>query len=204
MSRVFIRLLASAVKSTKPPVQLYGVDGTYANALYSASVAQSSVESSFEGLTKVAELIKVDPKVNDFLSNPVLSLDERKIVIDTISQNLKLDKTVTNFLSVLSENNRLGEFASIYKNFGTLFDAYLGIVEATITSSKPLDSKILKKLQAAIQKSSFVGEGKTLKVNNKVDPEILGGLVVDVADKTVDLSIASKVSRLNQALGESL
>ncbi|GEQ68440.1 hypothetical protein JCM33374_g2108 [Metschnikowia sp. JCM 33374] len=203
-SRVFARSMASAAKSVKPPVQLFGVDGTYATALYSASVQESSVEASHKGLGKIAELIQQDPKVNEFLTNPALSKDDRKTVIDTLSSSLKLDKTVTNFLSVLSENNRLGEFNSIYKNFGLLFDAHQGIVEATITSSKALDSKILKKLQAAIQKSSFVGEGKTLKVSNQVNPEILGGLIVDVGDKTVDLSIASKVAKLNSALGEAL
>lgn len=204
MSRVFARSMASAAKSVKPPIQLFGVDGTYANALYSASVQESSVESSYEGLTKIADLIKEDPKVNEFLTNPALSKDDRKTVIDTLGSSLKLDKTVTNFLSVLSENNRLNEFNGIYKNFGLLFDAHRGIVEATITSSKTLDSKILKKLQTAIQKSSFVGEGKTLKVSNQVNPDILGGLIVEVGDKTVDLSIASKVSKLNHALGEAL
>lgn len=203
-SRVFARSMASAAKSIKPPVQLFGVDGTYATALYSASVQESSVEASHKGLTKIAELVQQDPKVNEFLTNPALSKDDRKTVIDTLASSLKLDKTVTNFLSVLSENNRLDEFNSIYKNFGLLFDAHQGVVEATITSSKALDSKILKKLQAAIQKSSFVGEGKTLKVSNQINPDILGGLVVEVGDKTVDLSIASKVAKLNSALNEAL
>lgn len=203
-SRVFARSMASAAKSIKPPVQLFGVDGTYATALYSASVQESSVEASHKGLTKIAELVQQDPKVNEFLTNPALSKDDRKTVIDTLASSLKLDKTVTNFLSVLSENNRLDEFNAIYKNFGLLFDAHQGIVEATITSSKALDSKILKKLQAAIQKSSFVGDGKTLKVSNQVNPDILGGLVVEVGDKTVDLSIASKVAKLNSALNEAL
>lgn len=196
--------MATAAKSVKPPIQLFGVDGTYANALYSASVQESSVEASYQGLSKLAQLIKEDAKVNDFLTNPALSKDDRKTVIDTLSTSLKLDKTVTNFLSVLSENNRLNEFNGIYKNFGLLFDAYKGVVEATITSSKPLDSKILKRLQTAIQKSSFVGEGKTLKVSNPVNPDILGGLIVEVGDKTVDLSVASKVSKLNLVIGEAL
>lgn len=196
--------MATAAKSVKPPIQLFGVDGTYANALYSASAQLSSIEASYEGLTKVSNLIKEDPKVNEFLTNPALSKDDRKTVIDTLSSNLKLDTTVTNFLTVLSENNRLSEFGAIYKNFGLLFDAYKGVVEATITSSKPLDSKILKRLQTAIQKSSFVGDGKTLKVSNPVNPDILGGLIVEVGDKTVDLSVVSKVAKLNQAIGEAL
>ncbi|KAM9929162.1 hypothetical protein OXX59_001365 [Metschnikowia pulcherrima] len=203
-SRLFARSMASAAKSVKPPVQLFGVDGTYATALYSASVQDSSVEASYNGLKKISELVQQDPKVNEFLTNPALSRDDRQTVIDTLASSLKLDKTIVNFLSVLSENNRLDELNAIYKNFGLLFDAHQGVVEATITSSKALDSKILKKLQTAIQKSSFVGDGKTLKISNQVNPEILGGLIVDVGDKTVDLSIASKVAKLNSALGEAL
>lgn len=203
-SRVFTRSLAAAAKSVKPPVQLFGVDGTYANALYSASILESSVEASYQGLTKLADLIKEDPKVNEFLTNPALSKDDRKTVIDTLSSKLKFDKTLTNFLTVLSENNRLAEFSAIHKNFGLLYDAYRGVVEATVTSSKPLDSKILKRLQTAIQKSSFVGDGKTLQISNSVNPDILGGLIVEVGDRTVDLSIASKVAKLNSTLGEAL
>lgn len=203
-SRVFARSMAAAAKNAKPPVQLFGVEGTYANALYLASVELSSVDASFQGLSKVSDLIKQDDKVAHYLTNPALGRDDRKTVIDTISQSLGLDKTVHNFLGVLSDNNRLGEFDSIYKNFGTLYEAYQGVVEATITSSKPLDNKTLKRLQAAIQKSSFVGQGKTLKIKSEVNPEILGGLVVEVGDKTLDLSISSKVARLNQTLGEAL
>ncbi|RLV85577.1 ATP synthase subunit 5 mitochondrial [Meyerozyma sp. JA9] len=204
MSRMFVRSMASATKAIKPPVQLFGVDGTYATALYRASVEDSSVEKSYQALTKVNDLIEQDAKVNQFLNNPALSSDDRKVVIDTIASSLKLDKTVTNFLTVLSDNNRLSEFKNIYSKFGQLNDAEQGIVEATITSAKPLDSKILRRLQTAITKSSFVGDGKTLKVSNEVNPEILGGLVVEVGDKTVDLSISSKVAKLNATLSEAL
>ena len=201
---MFVRSMASATKAIKPPVQLFGVDGTYATALYRASVEDSSVEKSYQALTKVNDLIETDAKVNQFLNNPALSSDDRKVVIDTIASSLKLDKTVTNFLTVLSDNNRLSEFKSIYTKFGQLNDAEQGIVEATITSAKPLDSKILKRLQTAITKSSFVGDGKTLKVANEVNPEILGGLVVEVGDKTVALSISLKVAKLNATLSEAL
>lgn len=203
-SRVFVRSMASATKAIKPPVQLFGVDGTYASALYSASVQDSTVEKSFEGLSKIHQLIKEDAKVNSFLVNPSLSQDDRATVIKTISSSLGLDKTLTNFLNVLSENNRLSDFDGIYEKFSILNDASKGIVKAKITSSKPLDSKVLRKLQTAIGKSSFVGEGKTLEIANDVNPDILGGLVVEVADRTVDLSISSRITKLNQALSETI
>lgn len=203
-SRVFTRTLASATKSTKPPIQIFGLDGTYANALYSASASQTSVEQSFAGLTKIKELLDNDARVKEIMLNPALTKDARNATVLVISEQLKLDNTVTNFLLVLAENNRLANFKGIYEKYGLLNDAYQGVVEAKVTSAKALDSKILRRLQSAISKSHFVGDGKSLKLTNTIDPEILGGLVVEVGDRTVDLSIQSKVSKLNQTLNEAL
>lgn len=204
LSKVFTRSLAAAAKSVKPPVELFGVDGTYANALYSAAVQDSSVSKAYKDLGEINKLAESDPKIQGYFTNPVLSKEDREVVVKTISDSLSLDKTMSNFLSVLADNNRLSAFPGIYKKFGVLNDAASGIVEARITSAKPLDSKILRRLQTAIQKSSSVGEDKTLKVTNDVNPDILGGLIVEVADKTVDLSISAKVARLNQSLAEAL
>lgn len=187
LSKVFTRSLAAAAKSVKPPVELFGVDGTYANALYSAAVQDSSVSKAYKDLGEIKKLADSDPKIQGYLTNPVLLKEDREVVVKTISDSLSLDKTMSNFLTVLADNNRLSAFPGIYKKFGVLNDAASGVVEARITSAKPLDSKILRRLQQAIQKSSSVGDDKTLKVTNDVNPEILGGLIVEVADKTVDL-----------------
>ncbi|EMG45342.1 ATP5 ATP synthase subunit 5 [Candida maltosa Xu316] len=204
ISRAFYRSLATATKSTKPPVQLFGLDGTYANALYSATIQQSDMAQTYRALEKVENVIKGDPQLEGALTNPSLTKDDRVSIAKAVSDNLKLDKTTANFLIVLAENNRLGSFSSIFQKFGLLNDAYNGVVEAKVTSAKPLESKILKRLQTSIGKSSFVGEGQTLKLTNHVNPEILGGLVVEVGDRTVDVSIANKVARLNQTLKDNL
>ncbi|CAK7913380.1 ATP synthase subunit 5, mitochondrial [[Candida] anglica] len=203
-SRLFLRSLATASKTVRPPIQLFGVDGTYASALYTAASKDSSVDKAFQSLTKVREVVNSDKQLAEFLTNPASSRDDREAVIGTLASSLKLDKSVGNFLSVLAENNRLSEFEAIYAQFSTLNDAFRGIVEAKVTSAKPLDSKIIKRLQAAISKSSFVGEGKTLNVSNEVNPDLLGGLIVEVGDRTVDLSVSGKIAKLNQALNESL
>lgn len=202
IGRSFLRSMATATKSVKPPIQLFGVDGTYANALYSAS--SENIDQTFNNLSKINDLIAKDPKVNEILTNPALSKDDRSSVIEVISSNLKLDKPIVNFLNVLSENNRLNEFKSIFEKFELLKNAHDGIVEAKITSSKPLDSKILKRLQTSISKSSMISQGQTLKISNVVNPDILGGLVVEVGDKTVDLSISAKIAKLNNTLNEAL
>ena len=150
------------------------------------------------------EVVAGDEELHECHTNPTANKDDSDVVINALSLSLKLEKTVPNLFAVLSENHRLSEFNGIYSEFLVLNDARRGIVEAKVTSAKPLDSKILKRLQASIAKSLFVGEGKTLNISNTVSPEILGGLVVEVGDRTVDLSVAGKVAKLNQVLSESV
>lgn len=204
-SRQFVRSLATASSAAvKAPVQLFGLDGTYATALFTAAAKESSVDKAFASVDKLSSAIANDSKLAAILANPALSLDSRKQVISTVSSTLKLEPIVTNLLTVLSENNRLELFQSIAKQFNVLNSAYNGVVEATVVSAKPLDSKTLNRLQKAIQGSKFVGSDKTLKISNEVKPEILGGLIVEVGDKSVDLSVSAKVGKLNKVLTEAI
>lgn len=204
-SRQFVRSLATAATQTvKPPVQLFGLDGTYATALFTAAAKESSVEKTFQSVEKLNTAIKNDAKLSEILSNPALSFESRKEVISTVQSTLKLDNTTVNLLNVLSENNRLGLFSQIAKQFSVLNSAYNGVVEATVVSAKPLDSKTIQRLTKAIQGSKFVGEGKSLKISNEVNPDILGGLIVEVGDNTVDLSVSAKVTKLNKVLTEAI
>ncbi|KAK9377474.1 OSCP/delta subunit of ATPase [Lipomyces chichibuensis] len=200
--RTFMRTYATAA-STAPPVQLFGVDGTYASALYTAAAKNSSLDATSKALTYLKTLLDKDADISGILSNPALSASDKKIVVETLSKSVSVP-TVANLLAVLAENNRLGLLSEVIEKFGTLMSAYNGEVEATITSAAPLDSKILSRIESAISKSQFVGAGKKLKVSNKVNPDILGGLIVEVGDRTVDLSVSSKISRLNALINEAV
>lgn len=204
-SRQFVRSLATAsAAAVKPPVQLYGLDGTYATALFTAAVKDSSVDKAFASVEKLQNAIKEDPKLGSILANPSLSFSSRKQVLSTVDSALKLDPIVQNLLEVLSENNRLELFSAIAKQFSILHSAYNGVIEATVVSAKPLDSRTISRLHKAIAGSKFVGSGKTLKITNQVDPQILGGLIVEVGGNSVDLSVSAKVSKLNKVLTESI
>ncbi|ODQ73704.1 hypothetical protein LIPSTDRAFT_52074 [Lipomyces starkeyi NRRL Y-11557] len=197
-----MRTYATAA-STAPPVQLFGVDGTYASALYTAAAKNSSLDATSKALTYLKTLLDKDPDVSGILSNPALSASDKKIVVETLSKSVSVP-TVANLLAVLAENNRLGLLSEVIEKFDTLMSAYKGEVEATITSAAPLDSKILSRIESAISKSQFVGAGKKLKVSNRVNPDILGGLIVEVGDRTVDLSVSSKISRINALINEAV
>lgn len=201
----FVRSLATkATAAVKPPVQLFGLDGTYATALYTASAKDSSIEKTNASVEKLASTLEKDTKVATVLANPALSLSARKEIVSTLASQLKLEQVTVNLLNVLAENNRLGIFQGVAKEFSILNAAYNGVIEATVVSAKALDSKTLSKLEKAISASKYVGQGKTLKLANEINPDILGGLIVEVGDRTVDLSVSAKVSKLNKVLTEAI
>lgn len=68
---------------------------------------------------------------------------------------------------------------------------------------QPLDNRTLGRLENAVTKSQY-SQGKKLKVRNEVNPEILGGLVVEIGNRTIDLSVSSKIAKLNKLLTDSL
>lgn len=63
---------------------------------------------------------------------------------------------------------------------------------------------MLKQLESSISKSKFAGAGKKLKVQNKVNSEIMGGLVVEIGDRTIDLSVSNRITRLNKMLTDAV
>lgn len=205
--RQAVRGFASAAKASenvKPPVQLFGLDGSYASALYTASVKNSSIETTEKSLAGLKGLIQKDDKLNTVLENPSLSSEDKKNLVDTITKSANVDKTTANFLNLLAENNRLGIISGVVSQFEILSNAHHGIVEATVTSADSLDKKTLSRLETAISGSEFVGEGKQLQLTNKVNPDVLGGIIVEVGDRTVDLSVSNKISKLNKLLTDAV
>jgi len=100
----------------------------------------------------------------------------------------------------------------------------LHMMETTIKADilQPIDPKILKQLEAAVAKSQYVGQGKKLKVVpkvcvqkhhfrengaltiKKVNPDIKGGLIVEIGDRTIDLSVSAKLAKMNKLLRDQL
>jgi F-type H+-transporting ATPase subunit O len=195
---------AATKASTAPPVQLFGIDGSYASALYTVSAKDSSLDATEKSLNSLKSLISEDKKLATILSNPALSTGDKKTIVDEITKATGLDKTVGNFLSVLAENNRLGLLPDVISKFEVLSNAHHGYVDATVTSVSELDDKTLTRLTNAISKSEFVGEGKKLRIHNVVNPDIKGGLIVEVGDRTVDLSVSAKIARLNKLLTDTI
>lgn len=115
-----------------------------------------------------------DAKLATILAAPTLTHHDKSLIIAELERSAGgvQGETVKNFLRTLAENNRLSLLGGICAKFGELMSAARGEVEMTVTSAQALDSKTLSRLETAVAKSSYVGQGKKLKVTNEVRREI--------------------------------
>ncbi|KAI9669978.1 MAG: ATP synthase F0 subcomplex subunit OSCP atp5 [Alyxoria varia] len=192
---------------TKPPVALFGVDGTYASALYTAAVKQSSLEPTGRALQNLSNTFAKDPKLSSIVAAPSLSDGDKSQLVSELhkaSGAPSSDQTLKNFLSTLASNNRLGALRGVCDKFGELMSAHRGEVEMKVTSAAPLDAKVIRQLEGTVGKSQYVGQGQKLKVVANVRPDIKGGLIVEVGDRTIDLSVSARMARMNKLLQDTL
>jgi F-type H+-transporting ATPase subunit O len=116
-----------------------------------------------------AATFKKDAGLQKILTAPTLSVEDKQQIISELQKATgSTDKTVKQFLETLAANNRLAILEGVSEKFGTLMSAARGEVEMTITSASPLDAKVVRQLENAVSKSTFVGQGKKLKVVPKV------------------------------------
>jgi F-type H+-transporting ATPase subunit O len=134
--------------------------------------------------------------------NPTLSQQERQAALSKVLPS-NASPLLTNLLSVLSENGRLAQAPKVFADFESLMAAYRGELEVIVTSAEPLDQRTMTRLEKALR-GTTVADGKTLRFSNKVQPSVLGGLLVDFGDKTIDLTAATKVNRYNAALAQGV
>ncbi|RKF81242.1 ATP synthase subunit 5, mitochondrial [Golovinomyces cichoracearum] len=206
----------ASIIDSKPPVALHGLDGTYATALYTAAIKNQTLDRTAKAINELKILHQKDPKLSKILQAPSLSAGDKSAIIDELQKRIGdsgRGDTVRNFMKTLAEYNRLGLLQSVCEKFGKLISAARGEVEATVISAteatnndinKPLDSKSLSRLETAVSKSSFIGEGRKLRIKNTVKLDIIGGLIVEIGDRTIDLSVSSRVAKMNKLITDTI
>lgn len=186
---------------TQPKLQLFGLHARYANALYSVAAKQNVLEAVEKELLTLEETIHKEPNFATFLKDPTIARASKKEDISKVMEQGKFSKPVAGLFEVLAENGRLPDALGVIGTYKQLMSAYRGEVHAKVTSAdaltKPQLDQVKKALGARIQK------GETLLVETVVDPEILGGLKVQIGNYFIDLSLATKVDKINSLLNNT-
>ncbi|GAB6030977.1 ATP synthase subunit O, mitochondrial [Chamberlinius hualienensis] len=184
----------------QPPLAVFGVEGRYATALYSAAVKQKKLETVEKDLKEFKNLLKTDSKLAEFMDNPVLKRQlKRDAIIDVLNKKKSCDLTV-NALTLMADNGRFDKLDGLCNAFSKIMSAYRGEVVCEIISAKPLDDATLKEVTSSLQ--GFLEKGQVIQLQTKVDPSIIGGLIVSIGDKYVDMSFSSRIKTYTSIIQE--
>jgi len=186
----------------KTPIQVFGLDGRYATALYSAAVKKSSLENTEKELKQIQSLFNEDKKFRAFVLDPTIKRPHKKAALQQILKVLGCSEVSLNFFAVVADNGRLAKIESIFKTFEKLMSAHRGEVVCEVITAKPIDDATVKEITGALQ--GFVKSNQKLQVSTKVDPSILGGMVVSIGDKYVDMSVATKIKQYTKIIEETV
>ncbi|KAL3044966.1 hypothetical protein OYC64_013271 [Pagothenia borchgrevinki] len=187
-------------KLVKAPITVYGVEGRYATALFSAASKQNILDQVEQELGKVSSLIK-DPKVSSIVMNPHVKRSfKQKTFQDGLAKS-KVSPITFNLINVLADNGRLTITADVITAYGKMMSAHRGEVSCTVTTAQPLDAASLADLKVALK--GFLQKHESIKLVTKLDSTILGGMIVSIGDKYVDMSTKTKILKLTKLIKET-
>jgi F-type H+-transporting ATPase subunit O len=193
---------AEAEQYVEVPLPMYGVAGKYASALYVTAVRGNVLDPVETELQQVIGAAEQNPVFSDFLKDPSVSKTVRMKAVEEIFGQTKFNDVTKNFLAVLAENGRLAQLQRIYGCYSELLHAHRGEVQALVTAALELSPAELEDIKNSLK--GYLKPGQTLKVEQKVDRSIIGGIVVDIQDKHIDLSIDTKIKQMEKLLAEAL
>lgn len=189
-------------QNVKVPLKMYGASGNYATALYIAAVKANTLDKVESELCTLVEAAKKSPTFSLFLKDLSVTADTRVKALSDICAHAKFSDITRNFLVVVAEYGRLKHLERIAQRFSELTMAHRGEVKFTVTTVIPLPPDEEKELRETLQE--ILGEGTKVMVQQKIDPSILGGIVVEFGQKLFDMSIKSRAAQMERFLREPI
>lgn len=176
-----------------------GVSGRYATALFELAREDKSIDAVKADLDKFDAMLAESPELVRLVRSPVFSADTQGKALAVVLNKAGIGGTTANFLKVLAANRRLFAVADVIRAFRALVAKFKGEATAEVTVAEKLNDKNLDALRAALK--SVTGKDITLDV--KVDPSIIGGLVVKLGSRMVDTSLRTKLNSIKHAMKEA-
>jgi F-type H+-transporting ATPase subunit delta len=174
-----------------------GLAGRYAGALYALAVDSNKVDSIHDELGSLVAMLGESKGLTKLVESPILSRGEQQAAIIAIMEQSGADALTVKFLGTLAANGRLSVLPRVIQAFQQEHARRRGQVSAEVISAVALDDS----RKAVVEKTvaRLAGSDK-LSLSMRVDPSLIGGLVVRIGSRMIDTSIKTKLSRLESAM----
>lgn len=176
-----------------------GVAGRYASALYSLAEEQRQTAEVAAELATVEAMIAESPDLQRLVRSPVFSAADQTKALDALLQKAGVAGIAANFVRLVAAKRRLFALRDMIKAYDRFYDAARGLTRAEVTSAAALTDEQIAALKDQLRGKSG---GKEVDLTIKVDPAIIGGLVVKLGSRMVDGSLRTKLNAIRTAMKE--
>lgn len=171
------------------------ISGRYATALFDLALENDCLDKYYEDVKLVKSVLESDDEIMAVIVHPQISGNEKLEILKNAFSD-KVSEDIIGFFNVIFNKNRENELLNILNAFIKKAEDFKGIAYATVESAEPLSQNFLERIEQKLSKNL----NKQVKVDNKVDPSLLGGVKISVCGHIIDNTIKSQIDRLKKQL----
>jgi F-type H+-transporting ATPase subunit delta len=164
----------------------------YARALFEVGKEHDALDRVHEELGEFTEALNESRDLQVFFFSPYFSSQEKKEGIRKLVEGA--DERFLNFLELLAERHRMPVLFRIRRSFDSLWAEENRLLPVSVTSAVELDERLVESIGERIKEQT----GRKIELSSNVDPDVLGGLVLQVGNMVLDASVRSRLERLRK------
>jgi F-type H+-transporting ATPase subunit delta len=176
-----------------------GMAGRYATALFDLAREADAIDAVKSDLDRFDALAAQSADLTRLVRSPVFSADEQLQALSAVLDRAGISGLAANFLKLVTSNRRLFAVRDMIAAFGELVAQHKGETTAQVTVAEQLKDEHFQALRAALKTIS----GKDVDLDIKIDPAIIGGLVVKLGSRMIDTSLRTKLNAIKHAMKEA-
>jgi F-type H+-transporting ATPase subunit delta len=173
--------------------------GRYATALFDLAAEANAIDAVKADLDRFDALVADSADLSRLVRSPVFSADEQLQALSAVLERAGIGGLAAKFLKLVTSNRRLFAVRGMIKGYRELVALHKGEATAEVTVAEKLKDEHAEALRAALKSVS----GKDVDLDIKIDPAIIGGLVVKLGSRMVDTSLRTKLNAIKHAMKEA-
>jgi ATP synthase F1 delta subunit len=169
----------------------------YARSLFEVAKEQGKLDVVREQLGEFADALQSQRELQVFLFSPYFSTEEKKRGLRKVISDA--DPIVLNFLELLAEKHRMPVLFRIRRRFDELWEEENRLLRVEVTSAVELDRSVIEQIGDRVGQQT----GRRVELASRVDPDILGGIVLQVGNSILDASIRNRLEKLRREVAKA-
>ena len=175
-----------------------GVAGRYATALFELALEEQALDTVANDLNRFNQALDAFEDLTRLVKSPVFTAEEQGRALAAILDKIEIEGLTKNFLLLVAKNRRLFATPDMISAFRAMLARHRGEAGASVVAA----SKLTEAQVAALKQALKAALGKDVMLEERVDPALLGGLVVRVGSRMVDSSLRTRLNTLKVAMKE--